>query len=94
LTHTNFPRRLIANNHRASADNAEFSDRHVRTHKHIGPDPGVFAEHVVRLLQNAEEAEGLARRARADVVAKRDMRVMTEKLVECYRAEVARMRSR
>ncbi|MEP6963368.1 MAG: glycosyltransferase, partial [Acidobacteriota bacterium] len=59
----------------------------------LADEPAVFAEHVVRLLQNTEEAEALARRARADVVAKRDMRVMTEKLVGCYRGEVERMRS-
>jgi hypothetical protein len=33
----------------------------------------------------------MARRARAEVVRKRDMRGMTERLVECYRAEVERM---
>ncbi|MEO8100387.1 MAG: glycosyltransferase [Acidobacteriota bacterium] len=58
----------------------------------LADDPAEFADHVVRLLQNAQEAEGLARRARAEVVAKRDMRVMTEQLLECYRAEVERMR--
>ena len=31
----------------------------------------------------------MAARARADVVEKRDMRVMTEHLVDCYRSEVA-----
>ena len=36
----------------------------------------------------------MARRARAQVVAQRDMRGMTERLVECYRAEVQRMRRR
>lgn len=58
----------------------------------LADDPIGFAERVVRLLQNPEEAEALAARARAEVVEKRDMRVMTERLVECYRAEVARMR--
>jgi glycosyltransferase involved in cell wall biosynthesis len=59
----------------------------------LADDPVEFANHVVRLLQNAEEAEALSRRARADVTAKRDMRAITAKLVECYRAEVERMRS-
>jgi len=58
----------------------------------LADDPAAFATHVVRLLRLPEEAEALARRARADVVAKRDMRVITERLVECYRAEVRRMR--
>jgi hypothetical protein len=47
---------------------------------------------VVRLLRHPEEAEALARRARAEVVAKRDMRAMTERLMDCYRAEVTRRR--
>ena len=58
----------------------------------LADDPADFAAHVVRLLRLPEEAEALARRARAEVVAKRDMRAMTERLVECYRAEVRRMR--
>ena len=59
----------------------------------LADDPAAFAGHVVRLLRNPEEARALAERARADVVAKRDMRAMTGRLVECYRAEVATMRS-
>jgi len=58
----------------------------------LADDPSVFAERVVHLLRHPEEAEALARRARTEVMAKRDMRVMTERLVECYRAEVGRMR--
>jgi hypothetical protein len=52
----------------------------------------LFARHVVRLLQSPEEARELALRARREVETKRDMRVMTGRLVECYRAEVQRMR--
>jgi len=59
----------------------------------LADDPAAFADHVVRLLRNPEEARALAARARADVVAKRDMRAMTVRLVECYRAEVETMRS-
>jgi len=59
----------------------------------LADDPAEFAGHVVRLLRNSEEAQALAERARADVVAKRDMRAMTGRLVECYRTEVATMRS-
>jgi GT2 family glycosyltransferase/glycosyltransferase involved in cell wall biosynthesis len=58
----------------------------------LADDPAAFAAHVVRLLRDPEEAEALARRARAEVVARRDMRAMTERLVECYRAEVRQMR--
>ena len=58
----------------------------------LADDPEAFAGHVVRLLRHPEEAEALAQRAREEVVAKRDMRVMTERLVESYRAEVRRMR--
>jgi glycosyltransferase involved in cell wall biosynthesis len=58
----------------------------------LADDAEAFAGHVIRLLQYPEEAEALARRARADVVAKRDMRAMTERLVECYRAEVRKAR--
>jgi hypothetical protein len=43
-------------------------------------------------LEDSDKAAAMARRARADVVEKRDMRAMTERLVECYRAEVQRMR--
>ena len=45
-----------------------------------------------RFCWNSEKAAARAARARALVVAKRDMRVMTERLVECYRSEVERMR--
>jgi glycosyltransferase involved in cell wall biosynthesis len=58
----------------------------------LADDPSTFAERVVYLLGHRAEAEALAQRARAEVVAKRDMRVITERLVECYRNEVSRMR--
>lgn len=58
----------------------------------LADDPSEFAAHAVRLLQNPAEAESLAHRARADVESKRDMRVITAKLVHCYESEVARMR--
>jgi O-antigen biosynthesis protein len=59
----------------------------------LADDPAAFAAHAVRLLRNPQEAEALAGRARADVVARRDMRAMTERLAECYRTEVKRMRA-
>ncbi len=58
----------------------------------LADEAGAFASRVAHLLQHPEEAEAMARRARVEVVAKRDMRAMTERLVECYRAEVRRMR--
>jgi len=58
----------------------------------LADDAAAFAEHTVRLLQDPAGAAALAGRARADVVSRRDMRGMTERLVQCYRAEVERMR--
>ena len=55
--------------------------------------PADFARHVVDLLRDPEKAAAMAARAREEVVTKRDMRIMTERLVDCYRAEVARLRS-
>src|SRR5580698_5512947 len=59
----------------------------------LADDAPSFAEHIVKLLRDPESAAQMAERARAEVVAKRDMRVMTERLVECYTAEITRMRS-
>jgi GT2 family glycosyltransferase len=60
----------------------------------LADDPEGFAERVVRLLQHPAKAAELAHRARAYVVATRDMRAMTAKLVESYRRELERMRAR
>jgi glycosyltransferase involved in cell wall biosynthesis len=54
----------------------------------LADDPAGFADRVVRLLRNEAEAHAMAARARELVVSTRDMRVITTKLVECYRAEV------
>ncbi len=51
----------------------------------LADDPEGFAERVLKLIENPGEAAEMARRARADVVAKRDMRAMTERLVDSYR---------
>jgi glycosyltransferase involved in cell wall biosynthesis len=59
----------------------------------LADDPSSFAAQIVKLLRDPEAAAKMAERARAEVVATRDMRVMTERLVECYRAEVTRMRA-
>jgi glycosyltransferase involved in cell wall biosynthesis len=58
----------------------------------LADDAASFAAHIVRLLRDPESAAKMAERARAEVVAKRDMRVMTERLVECYRATIEKMR--
>ena len=59
----------------------------------LADDPRTFADHVLDLLRDPEKAAAMATRARAEVVAKRDIRSMTERLVECYRSEVVRLRS-
>ncbi len=59
----------------------------------LADQPAEFARHVVDLLRNPLKASAMAARAREQVVAKRDMRRMTERLVEGYRAEVARKRA-
>lgn len=59
----------------------------------LADDPDQFAAHVVELLSNPEKAAAMARRARANVEEKRDMRRMTNRLVECYRQEVKKMRA-
>jgi glycosyltransferase involved in cell wall biosynthesis len=58
----------------------------------LADTPEDFATHTVDLLRNADRARALAERARAEVVEHRDIRRMTQRLVECYRAEIRRMR--
>ena len=58
----------------------------------LADDPEAFAQAVLKLLADPAQAAEMARRARTEVVATRDMRTMTEKLVESYRREVERMR--
>jgi GT2 family glycosyltransferase/glycosyltransferase involved in cell wall biosynthesis len=59
----------------------------------LADDPEGFAERVLDLLAHPEKAEQMAARARAEVVARRDMRTMTHRLVESYGETVGRMRS-
>jgi glycosyltransferase involved in cell wall biosynthesis len=59
----------------------------------LADQPTDFAQRVVDLLRNPQKAADMAARARDEVVAKRDIRRMTQRLVEGYRAEVARKRS-
>jgi GT2 family glycosyltransferase/glycosyltransferase involved in cell wall biosynthesis len=51
----------------------------------LAADPLEFAQKIVELFEDGEKARGLACRARERVVATRDMRVLTERLVESYR---------
>ena len=59
----------------------------------LADQPVEFARHVIDLLRDTQKAAALAARAREDVVAKRDIRGMTERMVEAYRAEVERKRA-
>jgi len=59
----------------------------------LADQPAEFARRVVDLLRDPEKAGELAARARERVVAERDIRGMTERLVEGYRAEVIRKNS-
>ena len=58
----------------------------------LADEPDDFARHVLDLLRNPGRAAAMAERARTEMVAHRDIRSMTERLVECYRSEVQRMR--
>ena len=51
----------------------------------LAADPLEFAQKIVELFDDGEKARELACRARERVVATRDMRVLTERLVESYR---------
>jgi hypothetical protein len=58
----------------------------------LADSPEEFAQRVLELLGSPDKAEEMAQRARAEVVARRDMRGMTERMVEGYRADADRMR--
>ena len=59
----------------------------------LAEDPAEFARKILELFDDAEKATTLACRAREQVVATRDMRVLTERLVESYREIVKQKRS-
>jgi glycosyltransferase involved in cell wall biosynthesis len=59
----------------------------------LAEDPAEFARKIVELFNDAEKARKLACRGREQVVATRDMRVLTERLVDSYR-EVLREKRR
>jgi len=59
----------------------------------LAADPGAFARKIVELFDHPEQARKLACRAREHVVATRDTRVLTERLVESYREVLRQKRS-
>lgn len=58
----------------------------------LADDPESFAMKIVELLATPQKGRDMALRARADVVANRDMAAITARLVESYRAEIRRKR--
>jgi GT2 family glycosyltransferase len=60
----------------------------------LADDPPGFAAHILELFDHPEKAAELACRARAEVVATKDMKVMTRRLVESYQAVVTAKRQR
>jgi len=59
----------------------------------LADEPAEFARRVVDLLRDPQRAAEMSARAREEVVTKRDIRGMTERLVQSYRAEVLRRNS-
>ncbi|MBC7925024.1 MAG: glycosyltransferase family 4 protein [Bryobacteraceae bacterium] len=60
----------------------------------LADTPEEFAARVVDLLREEPKARSMAQRARDYLIATRDMRAITSRLVESYSAEVARKRAR
>jgi glycosyltransferase involved in cell wall biosynthesis len=56
----------------------------------LADDPNDFADRVVELLQDPAKAIEMAKRARAEIVDHRDTKVMTERMIASYRAELKR----
>jgi GT2 family glycosyltransferase/glycosyltransferase involved in cell wall biosynthesis len=56
----------------------------------LADEPEAFAERILDLLTDTAKAEVMARRAREEVVARKDMRGMTERMVEGYTEEISR----
>jgi GT2 family glycosyltransferase len=75
---------------RLGAEGLSTEDGHICA---LADDPTEFASHTVHLLRNPDQAKAMAQRARAEVVEHRDMRKMTERLLECYRCEISRKRA-
>src|SRR5262249_14463000 len=58
----------------------------------LADDPRGFAQRILRLFTDTEEANAMAIRARERVMATRDMGVLTEQLVESYRGVLRQKR--
>jgi O-antigen biosynthesis protein len=56
----------------------------------LADDPQDFADRVVELFRNPSKAAEMATRARREVLAQRDTKAMTERLITSYRAELKR----
>ncbi|HUI54469.1 MAG TPA: glycosyltransferase [Bryobacteraceae bacterium] len=59
----------------------------------LADDPAGFADRVLQLLEDPEEAAAMARRARAEVEARWDMAAIMQKLVDGYRELVNEKRA-
>jgi glycosyltransferase involved in cell wall biosynthesis len=59
----------------------------------LADEPATFAQRILDLFADPAEAAAMAARAREEVASKRDMRRMTERLLESYQTEVAHKRS-
>jgi glycosyltransferase involved in cell wall biosynthesis len=75
---------------RVGAEGLAFEDGDVCA---LADDPVDFAAHVVELLRDGSKARALAERARASVVATRDMRAITARLERSYRAALLEKRA-
>jgi O-antigen biosynthesis protein len=60
----------------------------------LADEPEAFARAILGLLADPVRAAEMACRARAEVADKRDMRKMTERLVDSYRGAVGKMRGK
>jgi GT2 family glycosyltransferase/glycosyltransferase involved in cell wall biosynthesis len=60
----------------------------------LADDPAAFAERVLALFQNPQEAAAMAARARAEVVANWDMAAITGKLAQSFRQLIQEKRAR
>ncbi len=58
----------------------------------LADDPAAFAEAIIDVLDKPETASEMAARARTEVVAKRDLRIMTQGLLANYRETIGAMR--
>lgn len=58
----------------------------------LADSPAEFAARILELLAEPEQARAMARRAREYVATHRDMKRMTARLLESYRAEIRRKR--